>query len=123
MKINIYKHLESLQGTLPNGCEVAVKQLYAKSQQSLDDFLNEIVLVAAVKHRNLVKLKGCCIRKDQRLLVYEYVENGDLEQFLFGNLHPSWWNNFFCDDFMDRARTVDFLQFCTAVRIFSLLAF
>jgi serine/threonine protein kinase len=95
MKINIYKHLESLQGTLPNGCEVAVKQLYAKSQQSLDDFLNEIVLVAAVKHRNLVKLKGCCIRKDQRLLVYEYVENGDLEQFLFGNLHPSWWNNFF----------------------------
>jgi serine/threonine protein kinase len=72
-----------------------MKQLYTKSQQSLDDFLNEIVLVAAVKHRNLVKLKGCCIRKDQRLLVYEYVENGDLEQFLFGNLHPSWWNNFF----------------------------
>ncbi|KAG0584673.1 hypothetical protein KC19_3G227000 [Ceratodon purpureus] len=72
------------KGNLPNGSEVAVKQLFTKSQQSLDDFLNEIVLVAAVKHRNLVKLKGCCIRKDQRLLVHEYVENGDLEQFLFG---------------------------------------
>lgn len=73
------------RGTLANGTEVAVKQLFSKSQQSLDVFLNEIVLVAAVKHRNLVKLKGCCIRKDQRLLVHEYVEVGDLEQVLFGN--------------------------------------
>ncbi|KAG0585092.1 hypothetical protein KC19_3G257500 [Ceratodon purpureus] len=72
------------KGTLSTGIEVAVKQLYTKSEQSLDDFLNEIVLVTAVKHRNLVKLKGCCIRKDQRLLVYEFVENGDLDQFLFG---------------------------------------
>lgn len=73
-----------LQGILANGTQVAVKQLFSKSQQSLDVFLNEIVLVAAVKHRNLVKLKGCCIRKDQRLLVHEYVEVGDLEQVLFG---------------------------------------
>nr|APU94842.1 leucine-rich repeat receptor-like protein kinase [Pohlia nutans] len=72
------------KGTILNGSEVAVKQLYTKSNQSLDDFLNEIVVVAAVKHRNLVKLKGCCIRKNQRLLVYEFVENGDLDQFLFG---------------------------------------
>ena len=89
-----------MQGTLSNGSEVAVKQLYTKSQQSLDDFLNEIVLVAAVKHRNLVKLKGCCIRKDQRLLVYEYVENGDLEQFLFGNI-PCIPNNEFPQDEID----------------------
>jgi len=74
----------SMQGTLPKGCEVAMKQLYTKSHQSLDDYLNEIILVVAVKHKNLVKLKGCCIRTNQRLLVYEYVENGDLEQFLFG---------------------------------------
>lgn len=75
-----------LQGTFANGTQVAVKQLFSKSQQSLDIFLYEIVLVAAVKHRNLVKLKGCCIRKDQRLLVHEYVELGDLEQVLFGKL-------------------------------------
>ena len=73
-----------LQGNFANGTQVAVKQLFTKSQQSLDVFLNEIVLVAAVKHRNLVKLKGCCIRKDQRLLVHEYVESGDLEQVLLG---------------------------------------
>ncbi|KAG0553634.1 hypothetical protein KC19_12G026900 [Ceratodon purpureus] len=73
------------KGALANGTQVAVKQLFSKSQQSLDVFLNEIVLVAAVKHRNLVKLKGCCIRKDQRLLVHEFVEVGDLEQVLFEN--------------------------------------
>lgn len=81
------------KGTFPNGTQVAVKQLFTKSQQSLDVFLNEIVLVAAVKHRNLVKLKGCCIRKDQRLLVHDYVELGDLEQVLFEhkrNINLSW---------------------------------
>lgn len=81
------------KGTFANGTQVAVKQLFSKSQQSLDIFLYEIVLVAAVKHRNLVKLKGCCIRKDQRLLVHEYVELGDLEQVLFEhkrNVNMSW---------------------------------
>ena len=82
--MTFYRYLFKFQGIFANGTEVAVKQLFSKSQQSLDVFLNEIVLVAAVKHRNLVKLKGCCIRKDQRLLVHDYVELGDLEQILFG---------------------------------------
>jgi serine/threonine protein kinase len=64
---------------------VAVKQLFNESQQSIDEFLNEIVLITGVKHRNLVKLKGCCITTTKkRLLVYEYVENDDLEKALFG---------------------------------------
>jgi serine/threonine protein kinase len=66
---------------------VAVKQLFVQAQQTMDDFLNEVVLVAAMKHRNLVKLKGCCLRKDQRLLVYEYVESGDVAQVIFGELN------------------------------------
>jgi hypothetical protein len=74
--LTFYPFLFQLQGIFANGTQVAVKQLFTKSQQSLDVFLNEIVLVAAVK--------GCCIRKDQRLLVHEYVELGDLEQVLFG---------------------------------------
>lgn len=81
------------EGILANGTPVAVKQLFSKSQQSLDVFLNEVVLVAAVKHRNLVKLKGCCIRRDQRLLVHEYVELGDLEKLLLehkSNVNMSW---------------------------------
>ncbi|KAH9544875.1 hypothetical protein CY35_12G018700 [Sphagnum magellanicum] len=73
------------KGIFPNKNEVVVKQLFNESQQSIDEFLNEIVLITRVKHRNLVKLKGCCITTSKkRLLVYEYVENNDLEQALFG---------------------------------------
>jgi len=87
-------HVVYIQRTLPNESEVAVKQLHTKSHQSVDKFLNKIILVVAVKHRNLVKLKGCCIQKKQRLLVYEYIENGVLEQFLSGiPLHHSHYNN------------------------------
>jgi hypothetical protein len=50
----------------------------------MDEFLNEVALITGIKHRNLVKLKGCCIRKKQRLLVYEYVDNHDLDWNLLG---------------------------------------
>jgi serine/threonine protein kinase len=62
---------------------VAIKQLLIKSQQNIDEFLNEVVIITGVKHRNLVKLKGCCLRDNKRLLVYEYLENGDLAKVLF----------------------------------------
>ncbi len=74
----------SMQGKLADGSEVAVKQLLTKAQQNMDDFLNEVVLLTSVKHRNLVKLKGCCLRGDRRLLVYEYLGNHDLADTLFG---------------------------------------
>jgi len=73
----------SSQGVLPDGTELAVKQL-TKSQQGLTEFLNEIVAITGVRHRNLVKLKGCCVRSDQRILVYEYVENKNLAEALWG---------------------------------------
>jgi serine/threonine protein kinase len=63
---------------------VAIKQLLIKTQQNIDEFLNEVVIITGVKHRNLVKLKGCCLRDNKRLLVYEYLENGDLAKVLFG---------------------------------------
>ncbi|KAH9544878.1 hypothetical protein CY35_12G018900 [Sphagnum magellanicum] len=73
------------KGIFPNKNKVAVKQLFNESQQSIDEFLNEIILITGVKHRNLVKLKGCCITTSKkRLLVYEYVEKNDLEETLFG---------------------------------------
>jgi serine/threonine protein kinase len=55
-----------------------------KTQKNIDEFLNEVVIISGVKHRNLVKLKGCCLRDNKRLLVYEYLENGDLANLLFG---------------------------------------
>ena len=61
-----------------------VKQLHAKFDQGMDDFLNEVALISGMKHCNLVKLKGCCLKDKQRLLVYEYVDNHDLEWNLLG---------------------------------------
>ncbi|KAG0584845.1 hypothetical protein KC19_3G238800 [Ceratodon purpureus] len=70
------------KGVLANTNLVAVKQLHMNSQQGIGEFLNEVALISGMKHRNLVKLKGCCLREKQRLLVYEYVDNHDLEWHL-----------------------------------------
>ncbi|KAH9553245.1 hypothetical protein CY35_09G109000 [Sphagnum magellanicum] len=72
------------KGIFASGVEVAIKQLFVKTQKNIDEFLNEVVIISGVKHRNLVKLKGCCLRDNKRLLVYEYLENGDLANLLFG---------------------------------------
>ncbi|CAK9236615.1 unnamed protein product [Sphagnum troendelagicum] len=72
------------KGILANGVKVAIKQLSMKTQKNIDEFLNEVVTINGVKHRNLVKLKGYCLRDNTKLLVYEYLENGDLTNLLFG---------------------------------------
>ena len=74
----------SLQGTLIDGRVIAVKQLSVASQQGNTQFVTEIATISSVQHRNLVKLYGCCTEGDKRLLVYEYLENGSLDQALFG---------------------------------------
>jgi hypothetical protein len=73
-----------LQGTLPNGNKVAIKKLQPKiaAQEKVDDFLNEVVFITKMKHKNLVNLKGYCMRENERILVYEFVENMDVEQAL-----------------------------------------
>ncbi len=64
---------------------MAIKQL-TKFQQGVDDFLNEVIVITSVRHRNLVKLKGCCVHGTQRFLVFEYVENKNLAEALWGML-------------------------------------
>lgn len=71
-----------MQGIFPNKSMVAVKQLFVKNTKGTDDFLNEVILITGMKHRNLMNMKGCCLREDQRLLVYEYVDNYDIDQIL-----------------------------------------
>ncbi|KAL7234192.1 hypothetical protein ACSBR1_017730 [Camellia fascicularis] len=71
------------KGTLNDGRVVAVKQLSVASRQGKTQFVTEIATISAVQHRNLVKLYGCCIEGDKRLLVYEYLENRSLDQALF----------------------------------------
>ncbi|WZZ33109.1 hypothetical protein YC2023_016510 [Brassica napus] len=72
------------KGNLKDGREVAVKLLSVGSRQGKGQFVAEIVTISTVLHRNLVTLYGCCFEGDHRLLVYEYLPNGSLDQALFG---------------------------------------
>lgn len=78
-----------VQGKLNDGREIAVKQLSVASRQGKGQFVAEIATISAVQHRNLVKLYGCCIEGNQRMLVYEYLSNNSLDQALFGMLMRS----------------------------------
>ncbi|CAI0409254.1 unnamed protein product, partial [Linum tenue] len=72
------------KGMLSDGGVIAVKQLSSKSKQGNREFVNEIGMISALQHPNLVKLYGCCIEGNQLLLVYEYLENNSLARALFG---------------------------------------
>lgn len=74
-----------MQGRLEDGTLVAVKRLSSHSSQGNREFLNEIGMISALQHPNLVKLFGCCVEENQLLLIYEYMQNNSLGRALFGS--------------------------------------
>ncbi|XP_047153591.1 cold-responsive protein kinase 1-like [Vigna umbellata] len=75
------------KGRLKDGKVAAIKVLAAESRQGVKEFLTEINVISEIEHENLVKLYGCSVDKNSRILVYNYLENNSLSQTLLGGNH------------------------------------
>ncbi|KAF7015404.1 hypothetical protein CFC21_029259 [Triticum aestivum] len=71
------------KGVLPDGEEIAVKRLGQTSRQGIGELKSELVLVAKLHHKNLVRLVGVCLEEQEKILVYEYMPNRSLDMILF----------------------------------------
>ncbi|MCL7046922.1 hypothetical protein MKW94_006795, partial [Papaver nudicaule] len=84
------------RGLLPDNTLVAVKNLLNNRGQAEKEFKVEVEVIGRVRHKNLVRLLGYCVEGAYRMLVYEYVDNGNLEQWLHGDVglvSPLTWDS------------------------------
>ncbi|CAH8280186.1 unnamed protein product [Arabidopsis lyrata] len=71
------------KGILPSGTQIAVKKVYHDAEQGMKQYVAEIASMGRLRHKNLVQLLGYCRRKGELLLVYDYMPNGSLDDYLF----------------------------------------